>query len=137
MAGNKLSQFGALFLLLGLASSGIACRQASALASEVEIPTATVKEADLQLKVLTTGSLRTKESRMIAAPPIAGGTLQIIKLARFGSQVQKGEVLLAFDRASRNTTWRKIAVTSCKRSRKSLKPKRTPRCKPRKIRPRC
>src|ERR1700740_754143 len=97
MTGNKASQFGAFFLFLGLAGSGIACRQTSALASEVEIPTATVKEADLQLKVLTTGSVRTKESRVIAAPPIAGGTLQIIKLARFGSQVQKGEVLLAFD----------------------------------------
>lgn len=94
---RSLTQTGALLLLLTLAGSGIACRQASALASEVEIPTATVKETDLQLRVLTTGVLRTKESRVIAAPPIAGGTLQIIKLVRFGAPVRKGDVVLEFD----------------------------------------
>src|SRR5215472_2685946 len=79
------------------AGGSIACRQASALAGEMDIPTATVKEADLQLKVLTTGALRTETSRVIAAPAIGGGTLQIIKLARFGVQVHKGEVVLDFD----------------------------------------
>jgi HlyD family secretion protein len=49
------------------------------------------------LKVLTTGALRTKDSRVIAAPAIGGGTLQIIRLARFGAQVRKGEVVLEFD----------------------------------------
>ncbi len=88
---------GIFLTLLTLAGSSVACRQASALAGEVDVPTAVVKEADVQLKVLTTGALRTKESRAIAAPPIAGGTLQIIKLARFGSQVHKGDVVLEFD----------------------------------------
>ena len=88
---------GIFLTLLTLAASSVACRQASALAGEVDVPTAVVKEADVQLKVLTTGALRTKESRAIAAPPIAGGTLQIIKLARFGSQVHKGDVVLEFD----------------------------------------
>ena len=83
--------------VLTAAGSSIACRQASALAGEMEIPTATVKEADLQLKVRTTGALRTKQSRVIAAPAIGGGTLQIIKLARFGAQVRKGDVILEFD----------------------------------------
>lgn len=92
-----IKQTGAFLLLLTLAGSSIACRQASALASEGDIPTATVKEANVQLKVRTTGSLRTKESRVIAAPPIAGGTLQIITLARFGAQVHKGDVVLEFD----------------------------------------
>jgi biotin carboxyl carrier protein len=77
--------------------SSIACRQTSALASEPEIPTATVKEADVQLKVATTGFLRTQQSRVISAPPIAGGTLQIIQLARFGAHVHKGDVVLEFD----------------------------------------
>src|SRR5438094_8250362 len=88
---------GIFLTLLTLAASSVACRQASALAGEVDVPTAVVKEADVQLKVLTTGALRTKESRAVAAPPIAGGTLQIIKLARFGSQVHKGDVVLEFD----------------------------------------
>ena len=94
---NRLFQSGALLLLLAIAGSSIACRQANALASEPEIPTATVKEADVQLKVVTTGFLRTQQSRAISAPPIAGGTLQIIQLARFGAQVHKGDVVLEFD----------------------------------------
>jgi len=92
-----ITQTGVFLVLLIFAGTSIACRQASALAGELDVPTATVKEADLQLKVLTTGALRTKESRVIAAPPIAGGTLQIIKLARFGAQVHKGDVVLEFD----------------------------------------
>ena len=92
-----ISHTGIFLTLLTFASSSVACRQASALAGEVDVPTTVVKEADVQLKILTTGALRTKESRAIAAPPIAGGTLQIIKLARFGSQVDKGDVVLEFD----------------------------------------
>ena len=94
---RRLSQTGTFVALLLLAGSSVACRQASALAGELDIPTTTVKQADLQLKILTTGELRSKESRLIAAPAIAGGTLQIIKLARFGSRVQKGDVVLEFD----------------------------------------
>jgi multidrug resistance efflux pump len=56
-----------------------------------------VTEANVQLKVLTTGALKAKDSSSISAPPIAGGTLQIIKLARFGAQVQKGDTVVEFD----------------------------------------
>jgi HlyD family secretion protein len=97
MVRNRLCQSGSFVLLLALAGSSIACRQTSALANEPEIPTATVKEADVQLKVVTTGFLRTQQSRAISAPPIAGGTLQIIQLARFGAQVHKDDVVLEFD----------------------------------------
>src|SRR5579859_868565 len=94
---QNVKQTGIFLALLAFAAGNVACRQATALAGEMDIPTATVKEADLQLKVLTTGALRTKESRVIAAPAIGGGTLQIIKLARFGVSVHKGDVVLEFD----------------------------------------
>ena len=94
---RSTKQTGILLTLLSFAGSSVACRQASALAGEVDVPTATVKEADVQLKILTTGALRTKESRVIAAPPIAGGTLQIIKLARFGAPVRQDDVVIEFD----------------------------------------
>ena len=94
---QSIKQTGTFLTLLAFASGSVACRQASALAGEVDVPTAMVKEADVQLKILTTGALRTKQSRVIAAPPIAGGTLQIIKLARFGSPVRNGDVVLEFD----------------------------------------
>ncbi|HVH72547.1 MAG TPA: efflux RND transporter periplasmic adaptor subunit, partial [Candidatus Dormibacteraeota bacterium] len=94
---RNITQTGLFLSLVILAGGSVACRQASVLAGELDVPTAAVKEADLQIKILTTGALRTNQSRVIAAPPIAGGTLQIIKLARFGAQVHKGDVVLEFD----------------------------------------
>jgi HlyD family secretion protein len=94
---NRLPQSGAFLVLLVFGGSSIACRQTTALATEPEIPTATVKQADVQLKVATSGFLRSEQTRVISAPPIAGGTLQIIKLARFGALVHKGDVVLEFD----------------------------------------
>ena len=94
---KSIKQTGILLTLLTFAGSAVACRQASALAGEVDVPTTIVKEADVQLKILATGALRAKNSRMIPAPPIAGGTLQIIKLARFGAPVHKDDVVLEFD----------------------------------------
>src|SRR5258708_39591976 len=82
----------AFLLALTLGASCFACRQTTVMATDSEIPTATVKEVDLQLKVFTTGVLRTTESRAITAPPIAGGTLQIVTLARSGAQVHTGDV---------------------------------------------
>ena len=94
---RKFTQTGAFVAFLLLAGASISCRQTSALAGELDVPTTMVKQADVQLKILTTGALRSKESRVITAPAIAGGTLQIIELARFGSPVHKGEVVLRFD----------------------------------------
>lgn len=80
-----------------MAASCAACRQTTVLAGDAGIPTATVKEINLQLKVFTKGALHTEQSRVISAPAIAGGTLQIIQLAAAGTQVHKGDVVLAFD----------------------------------------
>jgi HlyD family secretion protein len=87
----------AFLLALAAGGSGIACRQTTVIASDTGIPTATVKEVDLQLKVLTKGALHTEQSRGISAPPIAGGTLQIIQLAAAGTHVHTGDVVLEFD----------------------------------------
>src|SRR5437773_8005241 len=94
---NGRSKKTAVLLLLSLSASCTACRQTTVLATDTEIPTTTVTEAKLQLKVFTTGALRTSQSRAITAPPIAGGTLQIITLARSGAQVHSGDVVLEFD----------------------------------------
>ncbi len=45
----------------------------------------------------TTGALKTSQSRTVIAPPIAGGTLQIITLAHSGAHVRTGELVLEFD----------------------------------------
>ncbi|MGB6458942.1 MAG: efflux RND transporter periplasmic adaptor subunit [Candidatus Acidiferrum sp.] len=84
-------------LALALAACGVACHQSAVIASDADIPTTKVKEVNLQLKVFTKGTLRTAESRVISAPAIAGGTLQIIQLAASGAQVHSGDVVLEFD----------------------------------------
>ncbi len=94
---SSRSRVPAFLLAVAAAAGCFACRQTTVLATDSEVPTATVKEVDLQLKVVTTGVLRTSQSRTIIAPPIAGGTLQIVTLARSGAQVHAGEVVLEFD----------------------------------------
>jgi HlyD family secretion protein len=91
------SRVRAFLLAAALWASCSACRQGTVLATDSRIPTAAVKEAELQLKVFTTGVLKTSQSRTISAPPIAGGTLQIVTLARSGAQVHAGDVVLEFD----------------------------------------
>jgi multidrug resistance efflux pump len=97
MLGKRRTHAAAFLLALALGGSSIACRQTTVIASDAEIPTATVKEVDLQLKVFTKGALHTEQSRVVSAPPIAGGTLQIIQLAAAGAQVHAGDVVLEFD----------------------------------------
>src|SRR2546428_4683075 len=97
MAMNARSKSPAFLVVLALAGCCLACRQTTVVATDSEVPTATVKEVDLQLKVVTTGVLRTSQSRTISAPAIGGGTLQIVTLARSGAQVHTGDVVLEFD----------------------------------------
>jgi len=86
-----------VLLVLAAAASALGCHQATVLAGDAAIPTTVVNETDLQLLVRTTGALKTEQSRAIFAPPVAGGTLQIIELARSGTQVHAGDIVLAFD----------------------------------------
>jgi HlyD family secretion protein len=97
MLRKKTTRVAAFLLAVGLGVSGIACRQTTVLAGDAEVPTTTVKEVDLQLKVFTKGALHTEQSRGLSAPPIAGGTLQIVQLAAAGAHVHAGEVVLEFD----------------------------------------
>jgi HlyD family secretion protein len=95
---SKERMSAAIFLAaLALGGSGIACRQTTVIASDTDVPTTKVEEVDLQLKVFTKGALHTEQSRVVSAPPIAGGTLQIIQLTAAGAQVHAGDVVLEFD----------------------------------------
>ena len=97
MSRKKRTRVATFLLAVALGGSGIACRQTTVLAGDAEVPTTTVKEVDLQLKVFTKGALHTEQSRGLSAPPIAGGTLQIVQLAAAGAHVHAGEVVLEFD----------------------------------------
>jgi HlyD family secretion protein len=97
MLNKGRTRVAAFLLALALGGCGIACKQTTVIASDSDVPTAKVTEVDLQLKVFTKGALHTEQSRVISAPPIAGGTLQIIQLAAAGAHVHTGDVVLEFD----------------------------------------
>jgi len=82
-----------LLLIIGFCCS---CRRPSNV-SEPDMPTAKVEKGDLQVKVVTTGELKSMDTRILAAPPVAGGTLQIVELARTGTRVHTGDVVMDFD----------------------------------------
>lgn len=65
--------------------------------SDSTVPAAPVKQGDVQLRVNTTGELRSTRTAMMVAPPIAGGTLQIIRLLKAGSVVKAGDDIVDFD----------------------------------------
>lgn len=95
---SRSNQSFTMVLLLLLAEWVCACSRPAAVAqSESDIPTAKVEKGDLQVKVTTNGELKTTETRVLAAPPVAGGTLQIVELARTGTAVHAGDAVLRFD----------------------------------------
>lgn len=60
------------------------------------IPTTRVQRGNLELKTYTRGELRPARTIMLVAPPVAG-TLQIVFLAKTGTQVDPGDIVLQFD----------------------------------------
>jgi len=61
-----------------------------------EIPTAAVKRGGLDVKVYTTGELRPAKSVMIVAPSVSGN-LRIVRLAKTGTLIPAGGVVVEFD----------------------------------------
>ena len=86
----------ALSLSLGTALTACSSRDGLQAASR-DIPVARVKQVDFQLQVDTTGELRTTRTAPAVAPPVAGGTLQIVHLLKTGAPVKAGDIVVAFD----------------------------------------
>src|SRR5690349_23342652 len=93
---NRLSK-STLLCVAGLSLLVGGCRSSTVRASASGIPAAVVQQGDVQIKVQTTGTLDSTNTRIVAAPPVGGGALQIISLARTGSTVHRDDVILAFD----------------------------------------
>jgi multidrug resistance efflux pump len=60
------------------------------------VPTTRVQRGTLELEVNTPGELHTPHSAMLVAPSV-NGTLQIVHLAKTGSRVKSGDVIVEFD----------------------------------------
>lgn len=81
---------------IGLAG-WLAQRSKGSLTTQDNLPTARVRQGDLRLDVRTTGELETGQNVTLFAPPVGGGTLQIVHLDRDGTHVKAGDVVLEFD----------------------------------------
>jgi len=85
-----------LILLLLIAAGVLFTRFHHGKDSAASVPSAEVKLGDFADYVELRGEIRVRSSTVISAPYNAGD-LQILKLARSGSQVKKGDVAVEFD----------------------------------------
>ena len=86
-------------LLAGCAGAVGGCKAQKVSTSVSDIPSAKAEQGDVELRFPTTGVLNATQSRIVVAPPVAGGTLRIIQLSATGSAVKAGDVVVAFDPA--------------------------------------
>ena len=94
MHRNNQTRTIALLCLLGCWLC--ACNRDTSL-TETDVPTAKVEKGDVQVKVTAIGELKSMDTRILAAPPVAGGTLQIVQLSQTGTSVHSGDVVMQFD----------------------------------------
>jgi len=84
-----------------IAGMSIACASLSQLMnlqkSGSSIPTARVVREPVEVKIYTIGELRPARTAMIVAPPVAGGTLQIVHIVKTGTRVNERDVVVEFD----------------------------------------
>ncbi|HKW57039.1 MAG TPA: efflux RND transporter periplasmic adaptor subunit [Candidatus Acidoferrum sp.] len=93
----QVKRAGAMLLAAAVAAAISGCRGSVVRASEGDIPTGKIQKSDMQIKVFMDGTLRTLRSDQVTAPAVAGGSLQIVKLAPTGTMVHTGDVVLEFD----------------------------------------
>src|SRR3954470_21226775 len=86
---------GGVVLLLGV---GVRSAMSQFRPSENKVATARVKRGTLEIKVYSVGELRATKSMSLMAPPLAGGgALQIVSLAKTGTRVKQGDIVISFD----------------------------------------
>ena len=64
---------------------------------EARIPTAKVVRGQVETRIYGLGELRPGRTASIVAPPISGGTLQLVHLAKTGTRVKQGDIVVEFD----------------------------------------
>ena len=89
--------------LILAAAITVSCSQLTGIAGlkkpEPAVPAARVVRGPVEARIRLLGELRPARMSSIMAPPIAGGVLQIIYIAKTGTRVKKGDVVVQFDPA--------------------------------------
>ena len=96
MSSRKRWRLAIGLVVLVAVGVGVAAALQQLRGAERDIPTARVKRGTLELKTYTTGELRPARTSMLIAPPVSG-TLQIVELAKSGTLVKSGDVVIEFD----------------------------------------
>jgi HlyD family secretion protein len=86
----------ALVVLAAMASCATVSKLAGLKKSEAEIPVVRVTREPVEAKIYLMGELGPSRSAMIVAPP-AGSVLQIVSIARTGTMVKQGDIVVQFD----------------------------------------
>jgi HlyD family secretion protein len=98
MRGGTTLKIALLALALGASGACTMVTQFAGLKKSIpEIPAVRVVREPVEVKVYTIGELRPARSAMIVAPPVAGGTLQIIHIVKTGTRVEQDDVVVEFD----------------------------------------
>lgn len=93
---KKLLRYSVTAAAIGLLGLGIAYAVQQLRPVAKVIPTTRVQSGTLSVDVHTNGELHTPHSAMLVAPSVSG-TLQIIHIAKTGSAVKAGDVIVEFD----------------------------------------
>ena len=87
----------ALIGLLALGGGGYATYHYG-MTTELQIPVARVRKGDFVVSVRTRGDIKSTHSAVLMAPQVPG--LRILRLAKNGQVVKKGEDVIQFDTAT-------------------------------------
>src|ERR1035438_6479961 len=90
----------AMFVLIGVlaAAGGGYATYHYGMTTELQIPVARVKMGDFVITVRTRGDIKSTHSAVLMAPQVPG--LRILRLAKNGQVVKKGEDVIQFDTAT-------------------------------------
>ncbi|HUP05063.1 MAG TPA: hypothetical protein VMU19_13800 [Bryobacteraceae bacterium] len=110
---RKVKAFFALVGALAVGGGGWATYHYG-MTTELQIPVARVRKGDFVISVRTRGDIKSIKSAVLVAPQVPG--LRILRLAKNGQVVKKGDVVVQFDTATmeQNVYTRNNAVLSAK-----------------------
>ncbi len=87
----------AVVVLCAVVGTVAAVRRSTPSTASDEIPTTRVQRGNLEMNIHAEGELRASHTETMSAPPIGGGSLEIMHLLHTGTVVKKGELVMEFD----------------------------------------
>jgi RND family efflux transporter MFP subunit len=96
MSARKITRITLVVFLLGAAATGAKVALKRLNQPRRSVPTIRVARGNLDLKIYTSGELRAGKTAMLVAPSV-GSSLRLISLAKTGTRVKSGDLVVDFD----------------------------------------